>query len=128
MELFQEVFSDFGLSDQLWLHPYRIISTSNSTGIVEVLTDAMSLDALKKTQGFTNLATHFNDTYGPSASSLDTARVNFTASLAAYSLFCYVLAIKDRHNGNILIDTEGHLMHIDFGFMLTIAPGGDLVT
>lgn len=51
---------------------------------------------------------------------------NFLNSLVAYSLVCYFLQIKDRHNGNILIHKDGYIVHIDFGFLLSSAPKGAL--
>jgi len=153
MRLCAEIFSDFDLNNMLWLKPYRIVSTGSNTGIVQVislkwedqlfkhhlttphhtfeiisfkqvLTDTLSLDALKKSANFVNLPQYFEKTYGSSQERLLAAKRNFAASLAAYSLFAYILQIKDRHNGNILLDIEGHLIHIDFGFLLSIAPGG----
>ncbi|RHZ42206.1 hypothetical protein DYB26_001162 [Aphanomyces astaci] len=117
----QGIFRDAHLP--LWLRAYRIVSTGHSTGLIETITDAQSLDAIKKSKPSTSLKDHFDQTY-PAPAARDLATLNFMHSLVGYSLVCYILQVKDRHNGNILLDSEGHVIHIDFGFVLGIAPGG----
>jgi len=111
----------------LWLKTYRILSTSSSTGLLEVLTDATSLDGLKKSEGYPTeggLRKYFEIVYGGHKSkAFKAAQTNFMQSLAAYSLVSYLLGLKDRHNGNIMIDTRGHLIFIDFGFAMGMKPG-----
>lgn len=51
------------------------------------------------------------------------AKTNFLNSLAGYSLVTYFLQVKDRHNGNIMLHRDGSIIHIDFGFFLSNAPG-----
>jgi len=71
-----------------------------------------------------SLRDHFITIYGQNTPEFELAQNNFVESMAAYSLVCYLLQIRDRHNGNLLLDNEGHIIHIDFGFMLSNSPGG----
>jgi phosphatidylinositol 4-kinase A len=125
IHFYKSVFAQAKLP--LWLKTYRILSTGSSTGLLEVLVDATSLDGLKKSEGYPKeggLRKYFEIVYGgPDSNAFKAAQSNFMQSLAAYALVSYLLGLKDRHNGNIMIDTRGHLIFIDFGFALGMAPG-----
>jgi phosphatidylinositol kinase/protein kinase (PI-3 family) len=109
-----------------FLRPYTIMCVGGDAGLLECLTDAKSVDEVKKTSdGFISLRDFFERAYGSwpgSGLTFEQAQDNFLRSLVGYSLVCYILQIKDRHNANILLDREGHIMHIDFGFVLGDTP------
>jgi len=127
IQLCQEAFDIAGLD--LWVNPYRILATGRTTGIIEMVRNAMSFDALKKRPGYGKggLREHLQrmtEFTADPGEAFKSAQLNFVHSLAAYSLMSYLFLFKDRHNGNILLDTAGHIIHIDFGFVFGIAPGG----
>jgi hypothetical protein len=127
IELCQEAFELAGL--ELWVNPYRIIATGRSTGVIEMVRNAMSFDALKKRPGYGKggLREHLlrmTEFTADPGEAFKSAQSNFVRSLAAYSLMSYFFLFKDRHNGNLLLDTAGHVIHIDFGFVFGQAPGG----
>eukprot|EP00559_Dactyliosolen_fragilissimus_P007795 CAMPEP_0184861306 /NCGR_PEP_ID=MMETSP0580-20130426/6013_1 /TAXON_ID=1118495 /ORGANISM="Dactyliosolen fragilissimus" /LENGTH=955 /DNA_ID=CAMNT_0027358735 /DNA_START=40 /DNA_END=2907 /DNA_ORIENTATION=- len=122
---YKSVFANANLP--IWLRTYRILSTSKSTGLIEVLMDATSIDGLKKSDKYPKeggMRAYFEMVYGkPTTDSFRAAQKNFMTSLVGYSLVSYLIGLKDRHNGNIMIDLRGHLIHIDFGFAMGMAPG-----
>lgn len=109
----------------VWLYPYEIIALTYRGGIIEAIPDTISIDSLKKNDPtYIDLKSFFIKHFGPpSSDEYEGAKANFVESLAAYSIVCFLLQIKDRHNGNILLDNKGHLIHIDFGFFFLSSPG-----
>ena len=129
-QLINEFSQIFKLEDTgCWLNTYEIISTGNDAGLVEMVNDSVSINELKQKTNNVSLYDFFLYNFGNgnvNSHGFKKAMDNFIASLAGYSLVCYFLQIKDRHNDNILLDNEGHLVHIDFGFLLSNAPGKGL--
>lgn len=104
------------------VHPYRILCLSNDSGLIEPILNTVSLHQVKKHRQL-SLLQYFIQEHGPPTSeAFLTAQKNFVQSCAAYCLFCYLIQVKDRHNGNILLKSDGHLIHIDFGFILSMSP------
>jgi phosphatidylinositol 4-kinase len=129
IQIFREIFKQSGLN--IYTYPYQTISTISRTykdlgGYIEVVKDTDSRDQIGKTYE-TNLYDYYICSFGQENSNkFRNARKNLIISLAAYGIISYILQIKDRHNGNILIDKDGHLIHIDFGFIFDISPGGNM--
>jgi phosphatidylinositol 4-kinase A len=124
-----------------FLRPYTIMCVGGDAGLIECLSDSKSIDEVKKrTDGFESLRDYFERAFGPPSRrrrkgfgppppppmagevNFEVAQDNFLRSLVGYSLVCYVLQIKDRHNANILLDRQGHIVHIDFGYVLGDTP------
>ncbi|KAL5320890.1 hypothetical protein ACEPPN_011700 [Leptodophora sp. 'Broadleaf-Isolate-01'] len=119
---FRGIFHDVGLD--VYVFPYRVTATAPGCGVIDVLPNSISRDMVGR-EAVNGLYDYFVSKYGNEDSlRFQEARSNFVKSMAAYSLISFLLQFKDRHNGNIMIDDAGHILHIDFGFCFDIAPGG----
>jgi len=124
IQLFKNVFDQLGID--VFLMPYKVVATAPGCGVIECVPNAKSRDQLGR-QAEVNLYEYFVTTYGDERKvEFQEARSNFIKSMAAYSVVSYILQIKDRHNGNIMINDAGYIIHIDFGFMFESSPGGNM--
>ncbi|KAI0816273.1 phosphatidylinositol 3 [Xylaria sp. FL0064] len=135
IQVCHKIWVDAGVP--VWVKLMQILVTGESSGLIETITNGVSLHSLKRSltlssiesginprRRFATLKDHWIKTFGkPDSDSYKSAVDAFKRSLAAYSIIQYILQLKDRHNGNVLIDNEGHIIHIDFGFMLSNSPG-----
>ncbi|KAH9669048.1 phosphatidylinositol 4-kinase beta 1 [Citrus sinensis] len=130
---FYDIFQEAGLP--LWLRPYEVLVTSSYTALIETIYDTVVIcivavselneffDYIHNSNIFTlfQASLHSIKSRYPNITSL---RDFFVAKYQENSPSFKLAQVKDRHNGNLLLDEEGHIIHIDFGFMLSNSPGG----
>ncbi|CCE63527.1 hypothetical protein TPHA_0F00400 [Tetrapisispora phaffii CBS 4417] len=122
ISLFRTIWSNIGLD--VFVFPYRVTATAPGCGVIDVLPNSISRDMLGR-EAVNGLFEYFITKFGNETTfEFQNARNNFIKSLAGYSVISYLLQFKDRHNGNIMYDDQGHCLHIDFGFIFDIVPGG----
>jgi len=116
---------------ELFLYPYRVLPNRTGEdglvgGVIECVPNASTRDEIGKTMGC-SLKSYYIRRFGPPESeAFQRAQRNFIVSCAGYAVTSYLLQVKDRHNGNLMIDKDGHMVHIDFGFIFDISPAKDM--
>lgn len=108
---FDKIFREDQLD--IWVNPILIQSLNFNTGYMEIIPNSISIHDLKK-----NYLKKKKDKKFSTKKSQ-----KFIESLVGYSLFCFFLQVKDRHNANILLNPHNRLIHIDFGFIMGENPG-----
>eukprot|EP01117_Protostelium_nocturnum_P009085 TRINITY_DN3251_c0_g3_i1.p1 TRINITY_DN3251_c0_g3~~TRINITY_DN3251_c0_g3_i1.p1 ORF type:complete len:1570 (-),score=656.28 TRINITY_DN3251_c0_g3_i1:67-4776(-) len=122
MKIMDRIWKDAGMN--LHLTIYECLPTGENTGFIEIVPNSKTTAEIQKAHG--GVTSAFKKTplsnwlkqnnWQPEA--YKKAVENFTLSLAGYSVLTFVLGISDRHNDNVMLSKDGHLFHIDFGYIL----------
>jgi phosphatidylinositol 3-kinase len=99
---------------------YNVVATTASTGWVEMVANSVTLEHIVH-QHERDISKYLSLT-NKSKKSMDIALSRILRSSAAYCVMTLVLGVGDRHMENIMVCQDGHLLHIDFGFLFGKDP------
>ncbi|ORX43563.1 phosphatidylinositol 3-kinase [Hesseltinella vesiculosa] len=109
----------------LKLTPYKVLATGPEHGLVQFIPSKPLAAVLDEHQNNVQsyLRLHHPDTgpngiYGIDSQVMET----YIRSCAGYCVITYLLGVGDRHLDNLLLSPNGHLFHVDFGFILGRDP------
>lgn len=105
----------------LKLTPYRVLAVSPQHGFVEFVQKSHALTAVLE-KNDRDIRKFFETHTGGRKQKLHKVLDTFVKSTAGYCVITYLLGIGDRHLDNLLLTEEGHLFHIDFGFIFGKDP------
>eukprot|EP00249_Psilotum_nudum_P022816 c28649_g1_i2 orf=409-1827(-) len=106
----------------LQLTPYRVLATNQDEGMAEFIPSKSLSQVLSEHKSIISYLQQYHaDEDGPfgiTATCLET----FVKSCAGYCVIMYILGVGDRHLDNLLLQDDGRLFHVDFGFFLGRDP------
>ncbi|KAI9359740.1 kinase-like domain-containing protein [Pilaira anomala] len=109
----------------LKLTPYKVLATGPEHGLMQFVPSSSLAAVLNDHQN--NVLSFFREhhpssapgnVYGIDPKVMET----YTRSCAGYCVITYLLGVGDRHLDNLLLSPDGHLFHVDFGFILGRDP------
>jgi len=131
--LMDSILKRYGLD--LMLTPYQVSALSTNDGFVEFVECASNVSAVLKDHNndmMEYFRKHAPNTDGDQASGgfgphnsygiKPEVLENYIRSCAGYCVITYILGIGDRHLDNLMVNKDGRLFHIDFGFILGKDP------
>eukprot|EP00756_Hemistasia_phaeocysticola_P041450 Hpha_TRINITY_DN16918_c0_g1::TRINITY_DN16918_c0_g1_i6::g.55688::m.55688/K00914/PIK3C3, VPS34; phosphatidylinositol 3-kinase len=125
VERVDELFKTNGLRMHLRLTPYRVLPTSNSSGMLQfVVSEPLQQHVYGSGDMLTRrLPEMVRRKWEGALSHEDSAKLdNWVYSNAAYAVITFMLGVGDRHLENLMVDSEFRLFHIDYGYILGQDP------
>lgn len=101
---------------------YDVLATDIKGGFVEFIENSRTLLEIQNDRSINGSICSYLEKYNPTESLLNEALRTYSLSCAGYCVQTYLLGVGDRHLENIMLQQDGHLFHIDFGWCFGYNP------